>query len=377
MSDDSLMKFIAASCYGKKPVEFTKVFREMMRSYQTTGESNTTATEYYSQQVIDCVGTIRKIDKTGLYDVYEFHTFDNKTYYIQWQELLAKGSYNHVYKAVLETGCKNVGCSQKRHNPKPAVVKITLQPVKDLRVYLMENIIHAILCRHPDSQPYVVPMYFPFKRKRADFPKYELGCVFADPGLGDLSTFVEKGNVTDSVMFALLTQVAFIMYVLQKTLVLQHRDLKADNIMLGHNKKSTMHICIPEHNINFVCPTYGMQCLLIDFGMTRMEIAGEYVACDVVHRDLNFNPCHDMQFFLSTTHDDCADVLHERAPVFFKWLVDYTEQIRTRIQYRWRMKHATNDAQRNFYQSEVTEKERLNQYAPVEVLKVIQAKWDK
>lgn len=372
--DDPLMKYIAASCYGRTPVEFTRVFREMLRSYHTdSGDS--AATEFLSQQVIDCVGSLRKVDKEGLFDIYEFHTYDGTTYYVHWKELIAKGSYNHVYKSTLENGCKNIECAQKRHNPKPAVVKITLQPVKDLRVYLMENIIHAILCRHPSSQRYVVPMYFPFKRKCQGFPKYELGCVFADPGLGDLSTFIEKGNVNDNVMFSLVTQLAFIIHVLQKSLRLQHRDLKADNVMLGAAKTTTMHICIPEDNINFVFPTYGMQCLLIDFGMTRMEIASEYVACDVVHRDRSFNPHHDMQFFLSTTNDDCSASLEDRAGKFQKWLTDYTEAIRTRIQYRWRMKHATSDAQRNFYHSEVTEKERIKQFLPVEVLRSLQGQW--
>ena len=87
----------------------------------------------------------------GTHSVYRIN-IKGIDYRCTWRELLAKGSYNHVYYCDLT----NVTNSNQIT---PAVIKVTMQG-DDLRVYLMENVLHAILYTIPQTSSLVVPIRF-------------------------------------------------------------------------------------------------------------------------------------------------------------------------------------------------------------------------
>ena len=158
---DALVKVIADSCYGESAQEVAQLFREMLQTYHMADEKLGNARAIaLSEMVFAAMPTALKTNMVGTDTVYRI-TVKDKNYRLTWRELLAKGSYNHVYYCDLTT---DGGATT------PAVIKVTTESDNDLRVYLLENVLHALLYQLPRTRDLVVPIRFPFKIRRSGFP---------------------------------------------------------------------------------------------------------------------------------------------------------------------------------------------------------------
>lgn len=369
---DTLAQVIGASCYGHDPVAFAEIFRAVVRSFHATDGA---AVPVLSQALIERVPTASMVMcNDSLFDTYRVQLCNQaRPHTFIWKGILAQGSYNDVYKAVIKVRCDKHTCTLD-HDQK-AVIKITSQAPKDLRVHLMENVIHAILNQLPAAIPYVVHMFCPFKLHQNTHPPFKLGCVLEDPGHGDMAAFICERS-TDASMFSLMVQMATMLMHMQAAMRFQHRDFKADNLVIVENlgeRQQTMSL--PSHGVWFNYLTEGVGCKMIDFGMTRLELNDEYIGCDIYHQSTAFNPSQDIQFWVATTLEDFADALRERCNEFYRWLSAYGAPITKAVDARCKAKRVKNTNERNYYTGETTERECMVMYTPEGLLQAIEPEW--
>jgi hypothetical protein len=312
---DTLVRIIRQTCYSDKAIEIAALFRKMLQTYHSNDTESYEEINELDETVFDAIPTAVKVNMVGLYPVYHMAVRDTQ-YRCTWREMLAKGSYNQVYYADLTIIHSKDKRKENDSTTTRAVVKVSVE-TEDFRVYLLENVLHAILYEHPVTRDIVVPMHFPFKIRNSGFPRYILGTVLENPGRDHLGYFIEHYLQSDDQMFSILTQLAFMLYRVQSKLRMEHRDLKADNVMLLKQTKETERVQIPNSRISFEYPMFDVKLGLIDFGMTRIELDGEYLACDVMHTNTNFNTSHDLQHFCCTLVEDYSEELKDRAPAFY------------------------------------------------------------
>lgn len=370
---DMLAQVIAASCYGHDPVAFADIFRAVVRSFHATDGA---PVPMLSQALIERVPTANMVvvGSDSLFDTYRVQ-LSNQTrpHTFVWKGILAQGSYNDVYKAIIKVRCDKRTCTLD-HDQK-AVIKITSQAPKDLRVHLMENVIHAILNQLPDAAPFVVHMFCPFKLHQNTHPPFKLGCVLEDPGHGDMAAFICERS-TDATMFSLVVQMALMLMRMQGALRFQHRDFKADNLVIVDNTGDRQQtISLPSHGIWFEYLTEGIGCKMIDFGMTRLELNNEYIGCDIYHQSTAFNPSQDIQFWVATTLEDFAEALQARCSEFYRWLKAYGAMITEAVDARCKTKRARNSEEKNYYTGETTERESMAMYTPEGLLQAVEPEW--
>ncbi len=365
---DALVRIIRQTCYCDKAIEIAALFRKMLQSFHSEKEDDDEINEL-DETVFDAIPTAVKVNMVGLYPVYHMAVRDVQ-YRCTWREMLAKGSYNQVYYADLTTMIK----SKPSDTTTRAVVKVSVE-TEDFRVYLLENVLHAILYEHPVTRDIVVPMHFPFKIRNSGFPKYTLGTVLDNPGRDHLGYFMEHHLRNDDQMFSILTQLSYMLYRVQAKLRMEHRDLKSDNIMLMVQTKDTERVQIPNSRIAFDYPTFDVKLAFIDFGMTRIELDGEYLACDVMHNNTKFNPSHDLQHFCCTLVEDYKDELKEHAPVFYARLKTLTAPIFAALAQKHK-KYAQNSSMyrhRKLCQFVSVDQNPL--FTPTSFLEVLQRHW--
>lgn len=364
--NDPLLNIIRQTSYAENAPAIATLFRQMLSSYHNKEDRDKDA-EVLSHRLINAIPLAHKISVVGTYPVYRLRIQD-KTYRCTWRELLAKGSYNQVYNADLT----ELADSQDIQTAEtvPAVVKIAMQSNKDLRVYLLENVIHAILWYLPATKAYVVPMCFPFRVKQSGYPPYLLGTVMHDPGHGDLGTWVCDVMESDHQMFSILTQISWILYKMQKAVQFQHRDLKCDNIMIVESADSES-IEVPELNLDFRNSNIGIRCLLIDFGMSRFEVNGEYVACDCMHTNTDLNRCHDLQYFCCSLVEDYEEELQRSAPKFYKWLSAICKPLFMKLHENWPDYDDVCAAKKHERLSYLVAKEKHHNFMPSHMLRLL------
>lgn len=368
--NDALVKVIQKSCYGEHAVEIARLFRSMLKSYHTKDtEAGDAIAQELSEKVFAYIPTAYKTNIVGTNSVYRVKV-QGKMYRCCWRELLAKGSYNHVYYCDL-TDVANDNATT------PAVIKVTMQSDTDLRVYLLENVIHAILCALPELASFVVPIRFPFKiRKTSGYPEYTLATCADDPGRGHLGDYLEDNLRNDEQMFSLLTQLSWCVYQSQRAIRMEHRDLKADNIMIAADDPNAVRtIQIPELGLAYRFPTLGLKTMLIDFGMTRLELGGEYIACDCMHKRTSFNPCHDLQNFSCTLLEDYEEELKRHAPRFYAWLASTCDPLFKILYQRWPDYKESSSSRRHERLMYVCNRERHHAFMPSNMLKVLELHW--
>jgi hypothetical protein len=366
--NDALVRAIRNSCYGENAVEIARLFRHMLQSYHTkdTDAGDAMAREL-SEKVFGSIPTAFKSNMIGTHSVYRVRV-RGVDYRCTWRELLAKGSYNHVYYADL-TDVTNGNVTT------PAVVRVTME-TDDLRVYLMENVLHAILCSLPQTAPFVVPIRFPFKIRKSGYPEFTLATCADDLGRGHLGDFLEEKLRNDEQMFALLTQLAACLYTGQRALRFEHRDLKADNIMIAADDPGGVAtVEVPELGLSYRYPTLGLRTMLIDFGMTRLELGGEYVACDCMHSRVSFNPCHDLQNFACTLLEDYEDELKKHAPRFHAWLASTCDPLFQKLYKACPDYREASSSKRHRMLMNVCNREKHHAFTPANMLKVLELHW--
>ena len=355
--------------HAEHAVEIARLFRLMLRSYHKEPAAGDAVAQELSEKVCSLVPTAYKTNSIGIHNVYRV-CVQGKTYRCTWRELLAKGSYNHVYYCDL--------ASDNESAVLPAVIKVTMESDADLRVYVLENVIHAILCALPEIQQYIVPIRFPFKiRRQSGFPEYTLATCASDPGKGNLGDYIEDKMRNDSQMFSLLTQLSWIIYRGQRLLRFEHRDLKADNIMIAANDASMHTITVPELGLSYRYPTLGLKTLLIDFGMSRLELGGEYIACDCMHSRLTHNACHDLQNFACTLLEDYSSEMKRHAPRFYAWLKATCEPLFAILYKTWPDYDTVSSSKKHERLMFVCNRERHHAFMPCNMLKVLELHWRK
>ena len=247
---------------------------------------------------------------------------------------------------------------------------VAQQSERDLRVYLIENVIHALLCQMSVARDHVVRMLFPLRVRNLGHPRYTVACVMEDPGMGDLLHYLARRDVTDRACFSIVTQVAWALQQMQDAISFQHRDLKTDNIMMSETRESSLQVTTED--ASFLVPTCGVRPLFIDFGMTRMRLGEEYVGCDCNSKARTFNPCHDIQFLFCTMLEDRHHLLPSK---FLAWLRNYTEPIMRRVRARRVSTRARTTEDRDLCMMHTTHYEQMTRYTPQAVLTVMQKHW--
>jgi serine/threonine protein kinase len=371
---DRLSRALTRSGFTDRASDVARMMRQMMCTYhQADREHGDTEAEKLSERVPELMPVATRVNSVGLWGVYRT-TVAGRTYRCTWRELMAKGSYNHVYFADLTAVPPHGRLTEAETTP--AVVKITTSTDKDLRVFLLENAIHALLGELEVSCDFVVRLHYPFRVRRGSFPYFDLGTVMDNPGHGHLGDWIYDHLRTDRQMFTIMAQLAWTLLRLQRALEFAHRDFKCDNIMLAADPSDRVHATL-DNGSSLYFPTNGLRCLLIDFGMARLTLGGEYIACDCIHIDRrgnvdSFNPCQDLQNLCCTMLEDYADVLQERAPRFCQWLRSQCSGINERLLTLWPNYYEASRSTRHERLSYIVTKERMVNMHPYNMLLALQ-----
>lgn len=364
-ASDALVRTLKTSCYGEHAAEIASMFRTTLRSYHENEQGY--AGEQELQELLDdllnVIPTAHKVNMVGPFNVYKLKVKQH-TFRCTWREMLAKGAYNQVYYADL-TSVDVPGMPIT-----PAVVKVTVE-TEDFRVYLLENVLHAILSQLPIIRDMVVPIRFPFKIVNRGIPAYSLAVVLDNPGLGHVGRFIENDLRTDDHMFSIVTQLCYMLHQSQTQYRFVHRDLKSDNILISEHDESMAIVDIPAVGLRFEYPTFKRKLLFIDFGMSRLELDGEYLACDCLHDETSFNPCHDLQYYFCTLVEDYEDELRHRAPYFFSWLLEITAPLFTIIRDTYKNYNDAKSSVRQKRLITVVSREHMNAFVPLNMLQLI------
>lgn len=317
-SNDKFVKILQQTCYASSATEIANLFRLIVQTYHTNdGDLSADELSELADVIFKTIPTAQKANMVGVHAVYKLSQ-GNQTYRCTWRELLAKGSYNHVYYADLTI---LPPAHHQAPTPQPAVVKVTVE-VDDFRVYILENVIHAVLGALPVMRDMIVPIRFPFKIPVRGVPPFTLGVVLDNPGCDNLGRFIEDNLRNDDEMFSMFTNIALMLQKAQNACRFEHRDMKADNLMLHRIQEDQVLL-----RDSLYYPTYKRSVLFIDFGMTRFELDGEYLGCDCMHTDVTFNSSHDFQSLACTLVEDYAQELQTRSPNFYQYLKTGTDPI--------------------------------------------------
>lgn len=359
---DPLIPILKQSCYGDHAEAIAFLFRNMVASYHVhNSEEEERQAAALSEQVFAAIPTAYKITTVGMFNVYKMINKDI-SYRCIWRDLLAKGSYNQVYYADLIV-------TSEKENTIPAVVKVTVESDKDLRVYLLENVLHALLVQMVTLRDFIVPIRFPFKIQRRGFPKWVLGTVMDDPGKGTLGDWLCDSMHCDQSMFVMFTQIVWILHQMQTAVRFAHRDLKCDNIMLRATAASqlTVHVADSQYTV----PTMGLACLLIDFGMARLEWHGEYIACDCYDTNTKFNPAQDLQNLCCTLLEDYEKELDNHAPQFKKFIKELCAPLFHKVKQIWPTYDTLSTNKRNERLSKVIRMVKIAGFVPAQMLRTL------
>jgi hypothetical protein len=357
-STDKFVKTLQQTCYGPIAPAVVDLFRRILQTYHNNdGDLSEDEMQDLADAVYAIIPTAHKTNMVGVHSVYKMALNDH-VYRCTWRELLAKGSYNHVYYADLTI----LPPAHGPPKPKAAVVKVTVE-VDDFRVYICENVIHATLSAIPGMQELVVPIRFPFKIPNRGVPPYTLGVVLDNPGYDNMGRFIEEKLENDDEMFSLMTAIAQMLQQAQQVCRFEHRDLKADNLMLQTSPKSTNY------------PKFERGLLFIDFGMARFELDGEYIGCDCMHTDTTFNPTHDLQSLMCTLVEDYEAEFQSRAPVFYQYLKRMTTPIFQALRKMYANYDNLKSSSRHKKLCVFVAKDRNPDFAPHKVLEDMMVYW--
>jgi hypothetical protein len=363
-SSDKFIKVLQQTCYASNAAEIADLFRKIVLSFhQNDGELTDEELGELAEVVFESIPTAHKANMVGVHTVYKLSLQDH-TYRCTWRELLAKGSYNHVYYADLTT--------LPAENPivQPAVVKITVE-VDDFRVYVLENVIHAVLSVLPGMQHMIVPIRFPFKVPMRGVPPFALGVVLDNPGCDNMGRFIEEHMRNDDDIFSFFTTIAIMVQQGQAACRFEHRDLKADNLMLTKVQKDGI---LPNGS---AYPMFCRGLLFIDFGMTRFEMDGEYFGCDCMHTDVAFNPCHDMQSLSCTLLEDYHEEFEKTAPLFLQYLQRLTYPLYQGLRKQHPNYENLKSSSRHKRLCTFVAKERNTSFTPQRILEDMTLYWQK
>lgn len=301
---DPLGRALANTCFKSNAEEVASLFKNMMSTYPEEADGGPETKEISNNVKWILPKAIKRIGDS-MYTL----KINKKNFVLTWQSHLARGSYNNVYKAKLTDG-------KKTHD---VVVKTSTLTPSDMRVYFLENVLHAIICGIPVMSPLVVPFRFAFREDLGGYPDTVYGAVLDNPGNGDLGKWMESDNFNDVNLCAVLMEIAYMLHIAQQGCQFEHRDFRVDNIMTSVNSSSKRIRTIKDRTYEY--PTGGISCYFIDFGMTRIMLENsQYVACDCMQPDSKFNPSHDLQSLICTINEDYNDELSESARKMRKWI---------------------------------------------------------
>lgn len=301
---DPLEQALRHTCFGNKSEQIALLFRNMMATYPDEADGGPDTKETSAEVKWILPKAIKRVGES----MYTLR-INKKDYVLSWRAHLARGSYNNVYKAKLSDG-------QSSEN---VVVKTSTLTPSDMRVYFLENVLHAIICSIPVMRPMVVPFRFAFREDVGGHPDTVYGAVLDNPGNGDLGKWMESEQMNDVNLCAVLMEIAYMLHVAQKGCQFEHRDFRVDNIMTSKNIMERRHRSVKEHVYEY--PTGGISCFFIDFGMARVLLENsQYVACDCMQPSSKFNPSHDLQSLICTINEDYEEELSRHAKRMRKWI---------------------------------------------------------
>jgi hypothetical protein len=348
---DPLARLLATSCFQFGHVgTFAALFRQMLQQYRTDASVSKVAA--LAPRLTAALPAARRAGSEGIFELLELPGESGKA---RSRDLLTNGSYNYVYRADVAGDA--------------VVIKHAYVSEDDYRVYLMENVLHAVLGAHEVSRPFVPPLRSVFRLATgAVYPKHRLGACVFDPGHGDVGEFLESKRFTsDAQLVALLVQVAIMLQRLQGALHFQHRDLKVDNLLLTVDGPDWIEVLGGPDA--WRCPTEGLGCLLIDFGMARLELGGEYVGCDCVAATTpEYNPFADLQNLCLTLDEDYREELTDQAPRFAAWLRRECAPLRAALLRRCPRYPEIDAEEQNVQLTQLTASARLPSFRPARLL---------
>jgi hypothetical protein len=413
--NDSLVQLLRKTCYADAAEPIASLVRKMIVTYHNADmDEGDRQAKALSAQVFDCIASARQRGTVGLAQVYEV-VVNSCTYRFLWQRRLARGCYNHVYYGTITartphaTRAHNAADGTLAPDPqstargKPAssttlasdpqrasdsvemvVVKVTAQPDSDLRVYVLENVINAVLANMDVMRDMVVPIHFPFKVAQSNRQIVRLGVVLQDPGHGHVGELIERmhqkhakaGGARDRVMFAMLTALAAMLEQAQRAIQFQHRDLKCDNIMWVPVNETMQRVMPDDPTATFQFPS-SMKFLFIDFGMARFMLDGEHIACDCMTSSLTFNPASDLQNLCCTMVEDYGRELADMAPDFFKWIAGLCEPlfVKAREAALPRTYRKLPQESRHKLLTTIVNEEKVQYFVPSSMLAVLKVYW--
>ena len=358
---DPLARLLKATCFRFGDTgTLAALFRTMAQQYR--GDTSQQQVAALAPQLIAALPAARRAGTDSIFEMLELPGEPGR---VRCRDLLTNGSYNYVYRG--DTGGDAV------------VIKHAYVTDDDYRVYLMENVLHAVLGAHEASRAVVPPLRSVFTLTTgAAHPKHRLGACVFDPGHGDVGEFLESsGFVAEAQVVAVVVQVCTALQRLQGPLRFQHRDLKVDNLLLTVGNPDPLPVATGGGD-PWQCPTRGVGCMLIDFGMARLELAGEYIGCDCVEATTpDYNPFADLQNLCLTLDEDYRTELAATAPRFAAWLRRECRPLRAALKRRCPDYEQLDPENQNLQLTQLTSTERLPSFRPARLLQSLRDEFDK
>jgi hypothetical protein len=291
----------------------------------------------------------------------------DKSYVLQMGNLKGQGVYNHVYDCTWTAEHLN-------NRQTDAVFKTPVLPAYPLDL-LMESVVHALLMQ-VQGREYFVHMIAAVRVPSESWPAYRYGVVQArHPGI-DLDQLLDQYKVDDVEHIAILQQVAYALLQAQAQLKFMHRDCKADNILVCHERDNLFEGMLESEmqllrrpktikvsdQVSFDTCGYSIQ--LCDFGASFVHPDGDGkpFAVPIIQDSAEFNPCTDLAHLMATLLTDFKEDIRKYAPHVFEFLSGYCAGLLHKRQ---------QQEDRSIY--DICQEETDERFMPLHFIKALQA----
>lgn len=231
---------------------------------------------------------------------------------------LASGGYNRVHRG-------------EYREKKVAIRTLLRDPAsnpKSARMFLLEHAVHAAV----SSSKWVPTLHAVFKTRRGDDTGCRLSSAMDCLEGESMFDHIEKNKPSDMAMLSMFTSVLAALHELDGLCSFEHRDLRADNVMVGPAPAGTLTVDNGDGRaITF--PNCGRRVTLVDFGFGRVTNAhGVRISCNAapfLGNDDGHTPGIDAAMLLFTIVEDL-----ELPARFARWAMQMLEPLERQLRVR-------------------------------------------
>jgi serine/threonine protein kinase len=230
---------------------------------------------------------------------------------------IAAGGYNRVHRG-------------EYRGEKVAIRTMLRDPAanpKSARMFLLEHAVHAAV----SASKWVPTLHAVLKTRRGDDTGCRLSSVMDRVQGVSMYDHIEANKPSDMAMLSMFTSVLAALHELDKLCSFEHRDLRADNVMVAPAAAATITVDNGD-GTRFTYPNCGRQVSLVDFGFGRItNTDGVRITCNPAPflKDDGRCPGIDAAMLLFTIVEDL-----ELPPRFARWAMQMLEPLERQLRER-------------------------------------------